>query len=237
MLPGLLAAAAAGAGVMYILDPDLGRRRRALVRDQLACVAHRTGDAVDTTSRDVSNRARGVVAELRSRLAHVEVSDDVLHERVRARIGAVIGHAGAIEALVAHGRVTLRGPILADDHHRLVRRVRSVPGVREVTDQLDVHDDPDHVPGLQGRPRPPRGGEVFELMQTNWSPTARLFAGLAGAVMALWGLRRLDLPGTALAAAGLTLLARGVSNEPLVGLDRLARREGGRRSSVSGQTP
>src|ERR687892_2148790 len=222
MLPGLLAAAAAGAGVMYILDPDLGRRRRALVRDQLARVAHRTGDAVDTTSRDVSNRARGVVAELRSRLAHVEVSDDVLHERVRARIGAVIGHAGAIEALVAHGRVTLRGPILADDHHRLVRRVRSVPGVREVTDQLDVHDDPDHVPGLQGRPRPPRGGEVFELLQTNWSPTARLFGGLGGATMALWGVRRLDLLGTLLLAGGVALVARAVANEPLADLGERA---------------
>jgi len=214
----VLTAAAAGAGLMYLLDPDGGRRRRARVRDRVMRAAHRTGDAVDTTSRDVTNRARGVVAELRGRLAGGPVSDDVLRERVRARVGAVVGHAPLIETLVADGVVTLRGPVLVDDIDRLVRRVRSVRGVREVSDQLEVHDEPGHVPGLQRRRHPPRGGEVFELLQRDWSPTARLFATLAGATIAVWGLRRLDGLGIALAAGGLTLLARGVSNEPLAGL-------------------
>lgn len=226
LLLRLLTTAAAGAGLMYLLDPDGGRRRRALVRDQIVRAAHRTGDAVDATSRDVGNRARGVVAELRSRLVNVEVSDGVLHERVRARIGSVIGHAGAIEAAVIDGRVSLRGPVLADDVDRLVRRVRSVPGVREVINQLDVHDEPGGVPGLQGRPRPPRGGEVFELLQTRWSPTARLFAGLTGAAMALWGIRRLDVPGIVLTAGGLVLALRGVSNEPLTALELRGRGRG-----------
>jgi BON domain len=223
-----LLAAAAGAGVMYLLDPDGGGRRRALLRDRLVHAAHRTGDAVDSTSRDVSNRARGVVAELRSRLVNVPVSDDRLRERVRSRIGAVIGHAGAIETLVSQGRVTLRGPVLADEVDRLVRRVRTVPGVREVVNQLDVHDQPGRVPGLQGRPRPPRGGEVFELLQRNWSPTARLSVGLTGALLTLWGARRLDLPGAVVAAGGLALLARGLRNEPLPGLDLFASREASR---------
>jgi hypothetical protein len=222
LLLRVLTTAAAGAGLMYLLDPAGGRRRRARVRDQLVRAAHRTGDAVDATSRDVSNRARGVVAELRSRLVNVEVSDGVLHERVRARIGSVVGHAGAIEAGVVDGRVSLRGPVLADDVDRLVRRVRSVPGVREVINQLDVHDEPGGVPGLQGHPRPPRGGEVFELLQTRWSPTARLFAGLAGAAMTLWGVRRLDLPGIVLTAGGAALLVRGVRNQPVRRADFLA---------------
>jgi hypothetical protein len=141
---------------------------------------------------------------------------------VRARIGSVVGHAGAIEAGVVDGRVSLRGPVLADDVDRLVRRVRSVPGVREVINQLDVHDEPGGVPGLQGHPRPPRGGEVFELLQNRWSPTARLFAGLAGAAMTLWGVRRLDLPGILLTAGGAALLVRGVRNQPVVRADFLA---------------
>jgi hypothetical protein len=223
LLLRLLTTAAAGAGLMYLLDPDRGRRRRAIVRDRLVRAAHRTGDAVDATSRDVGNRARGVVAELRSRLANVEVSDGVLHERVRARIGSVIGHAGAIDAAVIEGQVSLRGPVLAGDVDRLVRRVRSVPGVREVINQLDVHDEPGGVPGLQGRPRPPRGGEVFELLQTHWSPTARLFASLSGAAMVLWGWRRLDLLGILLTAGGLVVLLRGVRNEPLTSLEARGR--------------
>lgn len=223
LLLRVLTTAAAGAGLMYLLDPERGRRRRAIVRDRLVRAAHRTGDAVDATSRDVGNRARGVVAELRSRLANVEVSDGVLHERVRARIGSVIGHAGAIDAAVIDGQVSLRGPVLAGDVDRLVRRVRSVPGVREVINQLDVHDEPGGVPGLQGRPRPPRGGEVFELLQTNWSPTARLFASLSGAAMVLWGWRRLDLPGILLTAGGVMVLLRGVRNEPLTSLEARGR--------------
>jgi BON domain len=214
----VLTAAAAGAGLMYLLDPDGGGRRRARVRDRVVRAAHRTGDAVDVTSRDVTNRARGVVAELRGRLAGAPVSDDVLRERVRARIGAVVGHASAIETLVSDGVVTLRGPVLAADIDRLVRRVRSVRGVRDVSDQLEVHDEPGRVPGLQRRPHAPRGGEVFELLQRSWSPTARLFASLAGITIALWGVRRLDGLGIAVAAGGLTLLTRGVSNEPLTGL-------------------
>ena len=222
LLLRVLTLAAAGAGLMYLLDPDGGRRRRARVRDQLVRAAHRTGDAVDATSRDVGNRARGVVAELRGRLVNVEVSDGVLHERVRARIGSVVGHAGAIHASVVEGRVTLRGPVLAGDLDRLVRRVRSVPGVREVINELEVHDEPGGVPGLQGQPRPPRGGEVFELLQHNWSPSARLFAGLTGAAMLLWGLRRLDLPGILLTGGGVALLVRGIRNQPLRGADLLA---------------
>lgn len=214
LLLRVLTTAAAGAGLMFLLDPAGGRRRRARVRDRLVRVAHRTGDAVGATSRDVGNRARGVVAELRSRLGPAEVSDGVLHERVRARIGTVVGRASGVEAMVVDGRVTLRGPVLADDLDRLVRRVRGVPGVREVVDQLDVHDEPGGVAGLLGRPRRPRSGEVLELLQSRWSPTARLFAGLSGAAMTLWGLRRLDLSGIVLTVGGAALLMRGVSGEP-----------------------
>src|SRR5204862_5989594 len=136
----VLTAAGIGAGLMYLLDPDQGGRRRALVRDQLVSAANRTGDAADATSRDVRNRARGVVASLRSRLESEEdVSDDVLRERVRARVGQVVSYAGSIEVSVADGRVTLQGPVLADDVARLLRRVRAVRGVTDVQCELDVH--------------------------------------------------------------------------------------------------
>src|SRR5207237_1648669 len=123
---------ASGLGLMYFLDPDQGRRRRALVRDQMVHAAHKTGDAVDATARDIAKRAKGAVAELRGRFQDAEVSDDVLRERVRARIGAVIGHAGAIDATIVDGRVTLNGPVLADEVDRLLRRVAAVRGVRSV---------------------------------------------------------------------------------------------------------
>ena len=186
-LSRVLLGAALGAGFMYLLDPDGGRRRRALLRDQIVSAGHKTGDAVGATSRDVTNRARGVVAELRGRLRRAHVGDDKLRERVRARVGSVVGRAAAIETHVSDGRVTLRGPVLGEEVERLMRRVRGVRGVEEVVSQLEVHDEPGNVPALQGRPRPLRAGEVFDLLPTRWLPSSRLM-GMVGAVLAVAGL-------------------------------------------------
>jgi len=186
-LARLFAGAAVGAGLMYLLDPEGGRRRRALLRDQLVSAAHKTTDAVDATSRDMTNRARGVVAELRGRFSRNDhVSDDVLRERVRARIGSVVGHGGGIETHVDDGRVTLRGPVLTEEIDRLMRRVRSVRGVQDVVNQLDVHETPGTIPALQGRPLPARAGEVFDLLPTRWPPSASLVG--MGALIAVAGL-------------------------------------------------
>ena len=217
-LISLLVGAGAGAGLMYLLDPDQGNRRRALMRDRLMRARNVTGDAMDATSRDVRNRARGVVAELRSRLLPGDVSDDVLHERVRARLGQAVRYARSLEATVDNGCVTLRGPVLADDVTRLVRRIAQVPGVREVDNRLDVHVEAGNVPGLQGARASAAGGEVFELMPGRLSPAARLATGLGGALLALWGLRRLDAAGVPVATIGMALLARGAGSPVLANL-------------------
>lgn len=217
-LTSLLVGAGAGAGLMYLLDPALGNRRRARMRDRLMRARNLTGSAMDATSRDVRNRARGVVAELRSRLLPGDVSDDVLQERVRARLGQAVRYARSLEATVDNGCVTLRGPVLADDVTRLVRRIGQVPGVREVDNRLDVHAEAGNVPGLHGARASSAGGEVFELMQGRLSPAARLATGLGGALLALWGLRRLDAAGVPVATIGMALLARGAGNPILVNL-------------------
>jgi len=212
-ITSLLVGAGAGAGLMYLLDPDQGNRRRALMRDQLVRARHLTEDAVDATSRDMRNRARGVVADLRARLIPEDVSDEVLQERVRARLGQTIRYARSIETSVADGSVTLRGPVLGADVARVVRRVGQIPGVRAVDNRLEVHAEPGAVPGLQGAQR--STGEVLELTQSPLSSTAQLAATLGGMVLALWGLRRLDRRGLPVATIGMGLLARGTRNPAL----------------------
>jgi hypothetical protein len=123
-----------------------------------------------------------------------------------------VGHGSAIDVAVDGGRVVLTGPILAEEADRLRRRVRAVRGVKDLDDRLEVHTVPGNVPGLQGRPRPPRGGEVFELWQENWSPAARFLTSLAGVVMIATGLRRFDAIGFSLAATGIGLLSRAATN-------------------------
>jgi hypothetical protein len=46
-----------GAGAMYFYDPELGDRRRALVRDQFACVANDMNTSLETAASDLRNRA------------------------------------------------------------------------------------------------------------------------------------------------------------------------------------
>ncbi len=57
-----LAGAGLGAGLMYVLDPQMGRRRRAVARDRAVHLAHEARDAAGTVARDMSNRARGLAA-------------------------------------------------------------------------------------------------------------------------------------------------------------------------------
>lgn len=202
----------AGAVVSRLFDSERGRRRRAMLRDKVVSAGHTVADAAETTARDVRNRTRGTIASLRSRWRAETPDDRVLAERVRARLGGVGTHPGAIEVDARDGVVMLCGPVLEADVAAVVRAVAAVPGVGAVDDQLDVHAAPGDVPGLQGAGARRRGGQRFELLQRQWSPTARLLTGAAGAVAALWGLPRGSIAGSITGSAGLALVARAASN-------------------------
>lgn len=62
----ILGAAGVGAAVMYLLDPDGGRRRRALIRDQAVKLNRQTREAVSGRVEDLSNRAKGMLHEAKS---------------------------------------------------------------------------------------------------------------------------------------------------------------------------
>jgi hypothetical protein len=46
---------------------------------------------------------------------HEEISDEVLVDRVRSRLGRIPVHVGAFDISADNGTVTLRGQILADE--------------------------------------------------------------------------------------------------------------------------
>src|ERR687893_381397 len=100
----LLGGVGLGAALMYMLGPDRGRRRRALLRDKLVSAANKTPDAVSATARDLRNRARGLATEVGSMFTNEEVSDEVLVARVRSKMGRVVSHPSAIEVTADQGR-------------------------------------------------------------------------------------------------------------------------------------
>jgi osmotically-inducible protein OsmY len=68
-------------------------------------------------------------------------------------MGHEISHPGAIEVTARSGRVTLSGPILADEVDRLIARVALVSGVSDVVNRLEVHQDAGNISSLQGSGR------------------------------------------------------------------------------------
>ena len=147
----LLSGIGVGAALMYILDPDRGGRRRALIRDKVVRASNATQCYVGKMSRDLSNRAQGLVAETKNMFRREDVADEILVERVRAELGRHAVHHRAVEITVSQGRVTLRGPALANEVDELISCVESVRGVNEVDNQLEVHEQAGGISALQGQ--------------------------------------------------------------------------------------
>jgi hypothetical protein len=61
-----LGAAGIGAAAMYLLDPQQGNRRRALIRDKMVKLNRQTQEAVTGRVQDLSNRAKGMLHEAKS---------------------------------------------------------------------------------------------------------------------------------------------------------------------------
>ena len=203
-------AAGAGAGLMYLLDPERGRRRRAVLRDAAVRSASDIGCAVTTSSRDLTNRVKGLAAITSAAFTHDEADDEVIRARVRARLGRVVSHPGAIEVGVHNGRVTLAGAVLASEADELQSAVSAVRGVTEVSSRLQVHPHAGDVPSLQGGRK--RQSEGSALWHRQWSPAMRLVSTLTGGALMGVCLRRRDGVGAALGTAGFFLTLRATTN-------------------------
>ena len=61
----LAAGLGVGALIMYMLDPEQGRRRRTVARDQVTSFANTAEKQIGAKARHYSNKARGVVNRMR----------------------------------------------------------------------------------------------------------------------------------------------------------------------------
>jgi hypothetical protein len=136
----LAIALATGAAIMYYLDPQTGRRRRALVRDKGVGATHEVEDFARKGSRRIANRVRGTVARVRSRarMTRTLVDDDQLLDRIRSKLGHLVDAPGMVEVQVHDGWVVLAGSASPDEIDALVHMVAGMPGVRHVNNQLST---------------------------------------------------------------------------------------------------
>lgn len=139
-----------GAGLMFMLDPQAGNRRRKLVRDKLRRYGRQAGARASAWGRMASDHAQGLVAETTARLRDDEVDDRTLVQRVRAELGRAMTHVSAVVVEARDGCVTLRGDVLEHEADAALAAARSTRGVRAVADVLQRHQEPGRVPSLQG---------------------------------------------------------------------------------------
>jgi BON domain len=185
--PGkLLSAILAGAGAMYLLDPDRGGRRRALLRDRGVHAWHKAEGRVESVARDIRNRSAGAVSGIRSRFRRNHADDEVIEERARSALGRALSRPGAIDVVAYEGRVVLTGPVLAREHGQAISAVKRVRGVRDVEDQLEPHGSADAVRALQGGAQP--GKRRSAPRRESWSRATRLLAAVAGGMALARGL-------------------------------------------------
>ena len=126
-----------GAGAMYLLDPDRGKRRRAEIRNKTKHLNKLAIDAAGKTQRDVRNHLLGAMSQVGSLFREEKVSDDVLEARVRSKLGRIVSHPHAIEVKAVEGLVILSGFILAEEVHPLLHRVFGVAGVKNIQNNLE----------------------------------------------------------------------------------------------------
>ncbi len=159
----------AGAVLMFLFDPRMGRRRRALVRDKSVAAYHLLTRRIPGATRKrgiwMRDRVRGIGYELRHAVSgngH-RASDDVdLAQRVRTEVFRDPRIPdGAIVVDAYEGVITLRGEVPDQDMiERVVERTESVEGVRQVRSLLHLpKTPPPNKPdvGIPGGIEPPRG--------------------------------------------------------------------------------
>jgi hypothetical protein len=222
-IAGMGIGAGIGAGLMFVLDPAQGSRRRALIRDKAVRASHALNRGVQLVGRDAYNRARGLAAAVFGHFRSESVIDDVLVARIRSEMGRWFSHSHAIQVVAQNGVVYLSGPILASEERKLFKAVKKVSGVRRVENQLQTHDEPGAIPSLQGKEDRRR---VSEFLQSKWAPWPRVVAGSAGAAAVAYGLKKGEAVGWSSAAAGALLLARAITNIELKKMTRVGNGHG-----------
>ena len=209
-----------GAGLMYLLDPQGGRGRRAVARDKSVSAIKHGGKAAAKTSRHLGNKTKGLVSQAGSKLRRGERDlandSEALLKQIRRQVRRAASHPMAVEVVVQEGNVALHGLILASEVEGLLAAIRTIEGIAAIENQLEIHESAEDLAAYRNGAR-------------RWvGPATRVLTGGTGSALAYAGLKRKDPLGAALGALGLGLLAHGLTNfDPKRLTRRLSRSKNG----------
>lgn len=200
-----------GAGLMYFLDSQRGKDRRSEVKEKVINTLNKSSAAADKVSTDLAKQLLQMRTKLRSTLRRAPINDDVLKNRLQAKLKRFLNDSGMVDVTTEGGHVQLRGAVRAQDVNRILRRIFFTRGIASVENQLEVT-------GERHAKVPGREAAQFlkkQLLEKNWSAKTRLVMGAVGGVAGVYGLQRQGLMNKALGAAGLVMLARAATNKEI----------------------
>jgi uncharacterized membrane protein/CBS domain-containing protein/uncharacterized protein YwbE len=212
----LLGALGVGAGLMYLLDPDKGKRRRAGLRDRAVRLSNEASRQINKKGANLRNQFQGVWFEAERIFENETPTDEQLEGKIRARLGRLTSHPHAVKTTVENGKVVLSGLILADEVEPLLKAIGSIGGVNEIENNLKAHETAENISSLQGENRVRR--TILERNAQNWSPTARILAALTGGSLIAFGVKKRNAFSSLGASVGTALLTRSAVNKPLAKL-------------------
>jgi uncharacterized membrane protein len=188
-----LGGAAAGALLMYMLDPDRGSARRAQSAAAVRYAGNRTTSALGNVWSGASKRL-GTAAD---------GAGDMLDDTV-SKAKDVMGRASSNAGDLADGASS-------SDTYASARKAVS----RAADSVSEFYDDTRKTAGRLSRRV---AQEVQGDSEGRWSPPMRNSALIGGGLLALTGLMRRSPLTAVLGLAGAALLARGAVNQPLSNL-------------------
>ncbi len=142
---GFAAGTAAGAGLLYFLDPISGRRRRKVAVDRAAGTVRHAWRRTRRAARGVRADAYGAMQRVRHpREEPKQLDDTTLARKVETELFRNPEvPKGDVNVNVQRGVVQLRGAVPTQEMlDALVERTRAVHGVLEVESLLHLPSDP-----------------------------------------------------------------------------------------------
>jgi uncharacterized membrane protein len=212
-----LGGAAAGALLMYMLDPDRGSARRA----QSAAAVRNAGSRTTETLGNVWQSASSRVGAAASGAIEAAKPDGGVGSAL-SRLGRAAGEMLDDTVSKTKDAMTRASGAAGDIADEAISKAKSSMGrgngaARDMAD--DVRSASGSAAGSVSRVAERFGSRMAESMQRDrgeeWGATRRNSALVGGGLLALTGLMRRSPMGLVLGLAGAALLARGAANQPL----------------------
>lgn len=128
---------AMGIGLMYLMDPERGRARRAWLADTVGGFVKNTGQTFYRTGKDLSNRMTGG-SDSGAAGPVAPTSSEQLLDSVKSEVARVSPNNQIDVMADVNGTVTLTGSIRPEDADRVIAAVEDVPGVILVINRLEM---------------------------------------------------------------------------------------------------